>query len=203
MQDIISSITDYLISINFLEAAGLVFGLLAVWFLIKENIWTWPSGIAYVVISFVIFWEAKLYADFALHFVFLTLNIYGWYYWIKGGKQADKVQVPITKTSRKLLMGLVLFSILGVFVMGSLLTTYTDAAVPYWDSATTVLSLAGMWLTARKKIENWHFWFVVDVLATGIYIYKGIYFYATLYLIYIGMAISGYLVWKKSMTTAS
>ena len=90
MQDIISSITDYLISINFLEAAGLVFGLLAVWFLIKENIWTWPSGIAYVVISFVIFWEAKLYADFALHFVFLALNIYGWYYWIKGRKQADK-----------------------------------------------------------------------------------------------------------------
>ena len=137
MQDVTGSVLEYLQSINYLEVAGLVFGLLAVWFLIKENIWTWPSGIAYVIISFIIFWEAKLYADFALHFVFLILNIYGWYFWVSEGKNTDSKQAPITHTSRKLLLSLVLFSVIGIYIMGSALSKYTDAAVPYWDSATT------------------------------------------------------------------
>lgn len=199
MNEIINTVIEYVQNIALLEFLGLVFGLLAVYFLIVENIWTWPTGLTYVFISFVIFWKAKLYADFGLHIVFLILNVYGWYYWVYGKKQ-NEVELPVTLTSRKLLIALSLISFIGIFLMGALLNTYTDASLPYWDSATTMLSFVGMWLTARKKLENWHFWFVVDVLATGIYIYKGIYFYAILYLIYVGMAVSGYLIWKKSMS---
>ena len=192
------NIISYILQIDVLEAAGLLFGLLAVYYLIRENSLTWPSGIIYVLVSFVIFWRAKLYADFGLHIVFLVLNIYGWWYW-KGGSKNEQDDIPITKTSTTLQLTLWTISGVGIFIMGSLLHQYSDAALPYWDSATTVLSLTGMWLTARKKIENWHFWLVVDVLATGIYFYKGIHFYALLYLIYIILAVIGFVTWNKTM----
>lgn len=195
---IIQDIFDYAIQLQWLEAVGLVFGLLAVYYLIKENILTWPAGIIYVLISFVIFYQIKLYADLILHIFFLFMNIYGWYYWIYGKKE-DNEDVPVSTTSTKTLLILVLVSFAGIGLLGYLLTSYTDASLPYWDSTTTILSLTGTWLTAKKKIESWHFWFVVDVLATGIYLYKGIYFYAFLYLVYIGMAVSGYLHWKKTL----
>ncbi len=195
---IVELILDYAGQIDWLEAGGLVFGIACVWLLIKQHIWTWPTGIVYVLISFVVFYQARLYADLALHVVYLFLNAYGWYYWLYG-KPDEEAALPVTTSSLRLLGGLIGLSALGVVVFGTLLARFTDASLPYWDSATSVLSIAGMWLTARKKIENWHFWIVVDVLATGIYVYKEIYFYALLYLFYVGMAVAGYLAWRKAL----
>ncbi len=188
----------YVREMDFLEILGLVTGLLAVWWLIKQNILTWPVGIIYVLASLIIFWKERLYADFALHIFYLGMNIYGWYYW-KHGKKTGTEELPVTRTSGRTLLFLISLSLAGIFITGYFLTGFTDAALPYWDSATTILSLTGMWLTARKKIENWHFWLTVDILATAIYYYKGIYFYSFLYLIYIALAVSGYLSWKASM----
>jgi len=194
-------VINYASGIKILEFAGLVFGLLCVWFLIKQNILTWPTGIIYVLISLVIFIRAKLYADFILHIFFLVLNIYGWYYWTAPGKGSDH-QVPVT-TAGVPVMGILLFlSAVGVYLSGKLLTDFTDASLPYWDSTTSVLSITAMWLTAKKKIENWILWLVVDLLATGIYYYKGLYFYCVLYMVYIGMAVAGYLSWRRSMNTS-
>ncbi len=193
---------NYASGIKLLEFAGLIFGLLCVWFLIRQNVLTWPAGIIYVIISFVIFIQAKLYADFILHIFFLILNIYGWYYWVAPREQSQQ-KIPVTLTGSKTMSVLLLVSALAVYVSGKLLELYTDASLPYWDSTTSILSLSAMWLTAKKKIENWIIWFVVDLLATGIYFYKGIYFYCLLYLVYIGMAIAGYLAWRKTMTPAS
>jgi nicotinamide mononucleotide transporter len=176
----------------------LISGLLAVIWLIRQNILTWPSGIVYVLASLIIFWRERLYADLALHVFYLFLNGYGWYYWAAGKKRSE-TDVPVTTTSGKLLLALSVISLAGIVFLGWGLHHYTDASLPYWDSATTILSFTGMWLTARKKIENWFFWFIVDVMATGVYYHKGIYFYAFLYMIYIGMAISGYVAWKKAM----
>jgi nicotinamide mononucleotide transporter len=188
---------SYASGIKLLEFAGLVFGLLCVWFLIRQNILTWPAGILYVLISFVVFIKAKLYADFILHIFFLVLNIYGWYYWVTPQNDAEQ-GVPVTSTKGSVMLVLLLFSVVAIFISGKLLTTFTDASVPYWDSTTSILSIAAMWLTAKKKIENWIIWLIVDILATGIYYYKGLYFYCILYLVYIGMAVAGYLSWRKS-----
>lgn len=206
MEEILQQIINDLVGTNLYEGVGLIFGLLSVIFLIKENIWTWPTGIIYVLVSIIIFWNEKLYADFALHIFFLALNIYGWWYWIAGRKEsntpdngeADK-ELPVTTTRKRALVQMTLISIAGIFITGYLLSEHTDASLPYWDSATTVLSITAIWLTARKKIENWYFWFVVDVFATSIYFYKDIYLYSVLYLIYIGLAVSGYLEWRKTM----
>ncbi len=205
MQEFLLETWDYLISIQWIEALGLLFGLLTVYFLIKENLWTWPFGITYILISFIIFWEAQLYGDFLLHVFFLALNIYGWYYWVYG-KPANDKKVPITWLSLKANLWYGFLSIIGIAIFGlflshihQLFTNLTPASVPYWDAATTSLSVTAMWLTARKNIENWIYWLLVDILAAGIYFYKEIYFYSFLYFVYIGLAVAGYVGWKKLM----
>ncbi|RLD20331.1 MAG: hypothetical protein DRI71_10540 [Bacteroidetes bacterium] len=200
-QDVI----NYAVNMAHLELAGLIFGLLAVWYLIKQSLLTWPAGIIYVFISFVIFWRIQLYGDFILHIFFLVLNIYGWYYWVWGRKKGEG-DVPVTVLSLRNNALIALSTLVGVVVFGfflqslpSLIDGLQPAALPYWDATTSILSVTGMWLTTRKKIENWYYWIIVDVLATGIYIYKGIYFYSILYGVYIIMAIYGYLEWRKTM----
>ena len=205
MQQFWKEVINYAVHLDLLELSGLIFGILCVFFLIKENILTWPCGIIYVLISFVIFWQQRLYGDFILHIFFLVLNIYGWYFWILG-KNKDEDELPVTKVSSRMMSWILIFSALGILVFGFFLSSIhliweglDEASVPYWDSTTSILSVTGMWLTARKKIENWYFWLIVDVVATVIYIYKGIYFYAALYGIYIIMAVAGYRAWRISM----
>lgn len=205
MQEIWQNIIEYGSQIDFLELLGLIFGLICVWFLIKQNILTWPAGIIYVLISFVIFWRIQLYGDFILHIFFLILNIYGWYYWVYGKKKNEE-EVPVTNLSvpqNILILGL---TGIGVVIFGYFLESLPNwfddlepAALPYWDATTSILSVTGMWLTTRKKLENWYYWLTVDILATGIYIYKGIYFYAALYFVYIFLAVGGLREWYKSM----
>lgn len=185
--------------------AGLIFGVLCVLFLIKENIWTWPFGILYVLVSFVVFWQSRLYGDLLLHVFYLVLNIYGWYYWVKG-KAGDKEEIAVTRQPSRLALITLGATAVSVFLFAQVLINIPNwfdgvepASVPYWDSTTSMLSVTGMWLTARKRIDNWYYWFAVDVLATGVYFYKELYFYSALYFLYIGMAVAGYLAWRKTM----
>lgn len=208
MQEYWSEIVGYAEQIDLLGFLGLVFGLLAVWYLIKQNILTWPTGIIYVLISLVVFWEIQLYGDFILHIFFLILNIYGWYYWLRGKKKGEK-ELPVTKYSLKENTIILVTTAVGVLLFGFFLEQLPNmvdglkpAALPYWDATTSILSVTGMWLTTRKKIENWYYWLVVNVLATGIYVYKGIYFYAALYFVYIFLVAAGLREWRRSMQTA-
>jgi len=187
-----------LLAIDWIEFAGLVAGLVCVWLLIRQNIWTWPIGIVYVCISLWVFLQARLYADLGLHIVFLALNCYGWWYWARGANDATE-DVEVTTTSPMLLLGVVAIAMVAAYASGSWFAANTDAALPYWDNTTTMLSLAAMWLSTRKKLENWLLWLVVDVIATGVYYYKGLYFYSVLYLVYCGMAVQGWLSWRASM----
>ena len=207
MHEIWQEIISYASQIDLLEFLGLIFGLVCVWLLIKQNILTWPAGIIYVLISLVVFWEIRLYGDFILHIFFLVLNIYGWYYWLNGKKKKEE-DVPVTNLSLQsnlLILGL---TGVGVVIFGYFLENLPNwidglepAALPYWDSTTSILSVTGMWLTTRKKFENWYYWLAVDILATGIYVYKGIYFYSALYFVYIFLAVGGLREWYVSMKT--
>jgi len=203
-QDIVSNINQF----DFWGIVAFVSGILAVIYLIKESIWTWPLGIIYTLISVVVFYQSRLYGDLLLHIFYLVLNGYGWYYWSKGGAHAEG-NIQVTHSTLRSMVVTIGITVLGVIVFAEMLiaipTVFEGAdppALPYWDSTTSVLSVAGMWLTTRKKIDNWYYWFVVDILASGIYFYKGLYFYSALYLVYIGMAVVGYLAWKKSMKSS-
>lgn len=188
---------DLIPAMSALEIFGLITGLLCVWLLIKQNIWTWPVGIAYVFASLYIFYDARLYADFALHIFYLVMNFYGWYYWLRGGIRIDS-SLPVTRENKKTLTILLAVSAITIIISGTLFATYTNADLPYWDNTTSVLSLLAMWLQSRKKLESWLLWLLIDILAGGIYFYKGLYFYSLLYIIYIGLAFVGYRAWLKS-----
>ena len=208
MNEVINNIVEYAQNMGLLEILGFIFGLLCVYYLIKESILTFVFGIAYVIVSFFVFWEIQFYGDFILHIFFLVLNIYGWYYWVKGKKKNNEDELPVSTLTRKESARYIVISIIGVFLFGYFLDNinyfFTDipsSSLPYWDATTSIFSVTSMWLTAKKKIENWHYWLFVDLLASVLYFYKGIYFYSFLYILYIGMVVPGLLAWKKTLLT--
>ena len=182
---------------NTIEIFGLCTGTLSIALLIKQNIWTWPLGIAYTLASLYIFFTAKLYADFALHIFFLVMSFYGWYYWLQG-KNGHDPELPVSNEGKKVLAYSIFICVLAINLTGNLFTTYTDADLPYWDNTTSILSILAIWLQGRKKIECWMFWLIIDILSVGIYFYKELYFYTLLYLIYVVMAFLGYKAWRES-----
>src|SRR5262249_44349113 len=183
------------------EATGLVSGLLCVALLIRQNIWNWPIGMLYSIVSMAVFYRERLYAELPLQLFYVVMNGYGWYYWAfaRARDRHSNDELPVARVPSQIALGLALLVAVVTAATGFFYATQTNAAYPYWDSAATTMSFAGMWMTARKWIENWYVWFVVDVLETGIYLAKGIDLYAVLYCVYIGMAIAGWWAWRQSM----
>ena len=192
-----------LLALDWFQAAGLVTGLLAVWLLIRQNIWNWPIGLAYAMVSVVVFAEAKLYADLILHLFYVGMNLYGWWYWLFGGDRSEGDVLRVCRTPWRHGIALAVLSAVGIVAMGAALSTWTDADFAYWDSGTTVLSFAAMWMMAHKQLENWAVWFVVDVAAVALYLVKGLNLYALLYGVYLAMAVAGWLAWRKTMEVSS
>jgi len=189
-----------------IEIAAALFGLLSVYYTLREHVWCWPTGLVNVVLYVVVFFEARLYADTLLQVVYIALQIYGWYEWLHGGPA--QTELRISRSSGGTLVFLLLIGAVGTLGMGYAFDRYTDAALPYWDSAITVLSLVAQWMVAKKRLENWLFWIVVDVLAVGVYFAKQLYPTAALYGVFLVMAIAGLRAWQKawvkqqSMSTA-
>ncbi|MCY4198301.1 MAG: nicotinamide riboside transporter PnuC [Gammaproteobacteria bacterium] len=186
-------------SLNWFEVSGLVSGLLAVWLLIRQNMWTWPVGLAYAVVSCAVFAEARLYADLILHIFYVGMNGYGWWYWLFAGARKRSSALPVSKVRARQAWALSVFSVIGILVMGTMLDRCTQADFAYWDSATTVLSFCAMWMMARKYVENWIVWFVVDIAAVALYLVKGLDLYALLYGVYLVMAVAGWMAWNRSL----
>ena len=182
---------------NTVEIFGLCTGTLSIALLIRQNIWTWPFGIAYTFASLYIFFTAKLYSDFALHIFFLVMSFYGWYYWLHGKKNHDP-ELPVSNESKKVLAYSIIICSFIIILTSNLFIIYTDADIPYWDNTTSCLSVLAIWLQGRKKIECWIFWLIIDILSVGIYFYKELYLYTLLYLIYVVMAFLGYKAWRES-----
>ena len=177
-----------------LEIAGTIFGFLAVYLTIKENIWCWFFGLIQVTIFVFIFYSSKLYSDMILHIIYIFLQIFGWYQWKYGGK--NKSELQITKISHSAL--LIALTVIGTSVLGYLMLTKTDASYPFPDAFTTTASLVAQYLMIKKKLGSWLFWIVVDIVAIGVYFYKDLYYTTGLYVAFLVMAIIGYFQWKKT-----
>ena len=196
------NVANYFISSPW-ELIGAASGLLCVWLIIRENIWNWPVGLAYALVSLLVFYKARLYSDLVLHVFYVFMNGYGWYYWLRGaGARSSGGRLVVARLSMRSASLLGTATVIGIIAMGWLFDYYTDADLAYWDSTTTVMSFAAMWMAAHKYIENWIVWLVIDVLATGIYIFKGIWPYAVLYGLYIPMAVWGWMAWLRSMSSS-
>lgn len=184
-------------SMSPVELAAAIFTLLCVGLCVLRSIWCWPMGAVAVTLYFYVFLKAKLYADMSLQVVYLALQFYGWYQWLYGGE--NRTELPITRQSTSQLLVLGALGLVGTIGLGTALTVYTDANLPYWDSAATVFSLIAQWMMAKKYLENWLFWIGVNVLYVGLFIRQAMIPSLVLYLILLGMAVMGYREWSKSL----
>lgn len=180
-----------------LEVTGVVFGLLSVYFSVKQNIWTWPMGIVSVSAFGILFFEIKLYADMCLQLFFLWSCMQGWYFWLHGG--AHRSALKITRLTNVQKIAILAGTMGTVAMIGFLFSRYTDASLPYLDSTASGMSVVAQLLMMRKKFEHWYLWIAVDVLSVGIYVYKEIYLTAMLYFIFLLLCLQGLRSWRTSL----
>jgi len=188
----------------FLEILGTIVGVFYLYYEYRADWKVWIAGIIMPAISLFVYWNAGLYADFGINIYYLLAALYGWYVWqfAKKNKGQHQEELPITKTPSRMIVPLALTFAVCFVLIGCVLVNYTDSTVPWWDSFTTALSIVGMWMLARKWLEQWWTWIAVDAVCCGLYIYKEVYFYAGLYGLYTIIAIFGYFEWKKKIKNA-
>jgi nicotinamide mononucleotide transporter len=198
--DTLGSVLAYAAA-NRLEATGAIAGLVCVWLLIRQSLWTWPLGLYYSVVSVYLFADARLVGQVCLNAYFAVMNAWGWYLWLRG--RADReAPLEVTRTAAGTLAWLLVASAAGVLFLATAFDLLTAARLPHLDFSVAVLSVAAMWLQARKKLESWVFWICVNVASVALFLASANYFYLVLYLIYVPMAISGYVAWRRSMAPA-
>jgi nicotinamide mononucleotide transporter len=182
-----------------LEVAGVITGVACVWLAARNSIWNFPVGILNGALYLVVFKQARLYSDAGLQVAFIALLVYGWLKWVRGANVPNAPTLPITHTPRRLAAWLAAAGVVFAVGAGSLFHHYTDAALPYWDSTTTAISLAAQVLLARRNLENWLLWIGVDVAYVGMYWHRDLYLTSALYTVFLGLAAYGYWQWRREL----
>jgi nicotinamide mononucleotide transporter len=179
------------------EAVGVLSGILGVWLTTRQKIWCWPVGIVSVSSFIVVFFRAKLYGAMGLQCVYVGLLVYGWHSWLHGGESLSPLRV--SRLPRRLALGLLVLGAAAAGITGYWLRARTDHALPFVDGFTTSFSLVAQWMQARKYLENWLVWVVVDVVYVGMSLSQGLTLTAGLYAVYIGLAFVGFRDWRRSL----
>ena len=182
-----------------LEIIAVVFGFLSVWFSKQNKIWVFPTGMISTSIFVYLLLKWSLLGDMMINGYYFIMSVYGWYVWTR---KIDDTQVtPISKINfkeKKISVAIFFATLLFVFVIYKTFDKWSDW-VAYADTITTAIFFVGMWLMAKRKIENWIFWIIGDIISVPLYLYKGFTFTSFQYLGFTIIAIFGYLTWKKNL----
>ena len=182
-----------------LEIVAVVFGFLSVWFSKQNNILVFPTGMISTAIFVYLLFKWELLGDMMINGYYFAMSVYGWYIWTR---KVDSTYVtPISTTTQKekqISIGIFITTLFFVFVVYKSFDKWIGW-VAYVDTLTTAIFFVGMWLMARRKIENWIFWIIGDVISVPLYLYKGFTFTSFQYLGFTIIAIYGYLAWKKHL----
>ena len=160
---------------------------------IRQKHWAWLFSIASSATYAVVFFDARLYGDMGLQFVFIAASIWGWYTWLHGAGNAPLV---VTRIKPGMRAWVLVAWFAGFVLLSTFLDQFTDTDVPHADGFLTAGSLLGQLLLARKKLENWHIWIAVDILYVGLYLYKGLTLTAVLYGVFVLLAVAGLRTWS-------
>lgn len=182
-----------------LEIVAVIFGFLSVWYSKQNKIWVFSTGMISTLIFVYLLFKWELLGDMMINAYYFVMSVYGWYVWTR---KVDETHVtPISKTTKKentISSTIFLATLLFVFVVYQAFDKWTGW-VAYIDTLTTAIFFVGMWLMARRKIENWIFWIIGDIISVPLYFYKGFTFTSLQYLGFTIIAIFGYLAWKKHL----
>ncbi|WP_417363358.1 nicotinamide riboside transporter PnuC [Galbibacter sp.] len=181
------------------EVVAIIFGLLSVWFSKRENILVYPTGIISTAIYVYLLLVYELLGDMLINAYYFSMSIYGWYLWTRKVDQSHFIPITrMTKRDRNITAILFVSAILIVVVVYELFDKW-QSWISYVDILTTAIFFVGMWLMAKKKLENWTYWIIGDIISIPLYLLKGMalssFLYATLTII----AIYGYIAWKKNL----
>ena len=182
-----------------LEIIAVVFGFLSVWFSKQNKIWVFPTGMISTSIFVYLLLKWGLLGDMMINGYYFIMSVYGWYVWTR--KIDDTEVTPISKINfkeKKISVAIFFATLLFVFVIYKTFDKWSDW-VAYADTITTAIFFVGMWLMAKRKIENWIFWIIGDIISVPLYLYKGFTFTSFQYLGFTFIAIFGYLAWKKNL----
>ena len=185
---------NYLIA---LELIAVVFGIISVLFARKNNILVYPTGLVSTILYVYILFEFQLYGDLIINFYYTIMSFLGWYLWSKTKEGED--EFPISTINRKdFLISTLIFTITLTFVVlvYHFFDKFTDWTA-YVDALTTGLFFVGMWLMAKRKIENWILWIIADAISIPLYFYKGLTFSSFQFILFTIIAILGYKEWKR------
>ena len=191
--------------ISFLAEHGLdifttVLGLIYIWLEYRAHVALWVIGIIMPALDIILYWQHGLYGDAGMACYYTLAALYGLYVWKFRKTKNLKQELPISHMPKRLYLPATVGFFVAWGVVYYILITWTNSNVPVLDSFTNALSFVGLWALARKYLEQWLFWIVVDVVCCVLYIQKGIPFKAGLYGLYVLIAIAGYYKWKKMMS---
>ena len=185
-----------------LEIIAVVFGILSVWFSKKNNILVYPTGMISTSIFTYLLFKWSLLGDMMINAYYFMMSIYGWYIWTR---KVNNIVTPISKVnSPEKTTSLIIFFFSLSFVYG--IYNYFDkwgSYTSYIDNFTTAIFFVAMWLMANRKIENWIFWIIGNIISIPLYFYKGLTFTSIQYIIFTVIAISGYYTWKKILDNSN
>ena len=184
------------LSAHWLDITTTVLGLAYILLEYRASVWMWAVGFAMQTLGIVLYYQKGLYAVCGMEFYYLSMTVYGWWRWSRP-RETNPRPLPVSSIPYKdgLRMGLLALFLWAVIYW--LLVTFTNSNVPLADAFTTALSIVGIWALAHKYLEQWFIWIAVDVVTSVLYFYKDIPFKASLYALYVVIAIFGYLKWRK------
>ena len=197
-------ITEFLAA-HWLDITTTILGLAYIVFEYKASLWMWVAGFLMQALGIVLYYQKGLYADCGMEFYYLSMTVYGYWRWVHSSPKLGEVRMgmnealPIRHFPKRLILPWIL--LIGTIwaVIYWLLVTFTNSNVPLADSFTTALSIVGVWALAHKYLEQWFIWIAVDVVTCVLYFYKDIPFKASLYALYVIIAIAGYFKWRRMM----
>lgn len=201
-------------SMSYIEFAGVISGLIAVWLSAKANILSWPIGIINVILAFILYYQVQLYPDMFLQVFFFVTNIIGWWRWAnpKPGEEDKKKELKVSYMKTNQLISTIVIAMAGTFLLGQFASNLHEwfptifskpSAYPYVDSFITVMSVLTTFYMIEKKIESWIIWIIIDIIATLLYYVKGVKFYSVEYFIFTIIATYGLLYWIKEYKSYS
>lgn len=182
-----------------LEWGAVLFNVLYVILAARRHVACWPVGMIGVMLAFFVYISARLYSDATLQVVYLGLSLYGWWHWTKAAATND---TPIKRMDLELHGRILGIGLLSGLTMGWF-WSFFQAALPFIDGLTTSFSVLTTWLVAKRYLENWLYWIVIDIVCIGVYIDRQIEAFVYLFIIYTALAIWGWWSWQKSMLVES
>lgn len=186
---------------NWIEIVAVVTGLAYIFLSIKQNIWCWLFGMISSGMYLYVFFYSKIYADMALQAYYVIMGIYGWVHWARLDSTNENKKLPVLRLNNKELWILLGVTLVLFIVIAQFLIYFTDSPIPWVDAFTTSLSFTATWMLARKILEHWLIWIVVDAVSIGLYFYRDLYITIILFVVLLVMAGVGYYEWKKEWNT--